>query len=128
MLKEIDALKNQIKVQNSLFLKTSKELEDKCNTTMNEAIKIHEKSLKDTFDESLDKLKEELKKKETKDLVEAEQIEEKTNHVQTKAKTNLSKAKIKEIKEQNIIKGFVKDCETFSELKINCGLDIQSQR
>ena len=43
LLKEIDALKNQIKVQNSLFLKTSKELEDQCNTTMNEAIKIHEK-------------------------------------------------------------------------------------
>ena len=76
LIKKKQNQENQIKDQNSLFLKTSKELEDTCNTTMNLAIKIHDKSLKDTFDESLDKLKEELKKKVTKDLVEVEQIEE----------------------------------------------------
>ena len=45
-----------------------------------------------------------------------------------KNKPKLSKSKIKELLEANIIKGFEKDCKVMFELRMNCGLDVKSQK
>ena len=108
--------------------KAVKEVEEKCNKALKVAVEKQNNACKLVVEKSFNQLKAELEAKfnlEKNDLNLKDKASE-SKEIQTKAK--LSKSKIKELKEAGIIKGFEKDCGTFFDLKINCGLDAKSQK
>ena len=102
-------------------------VEDKCNKVVKEANEKHDKTVKLAVENALNQFRAELENKTTPDTrVNDKNLKQKT--FDTLKKPKISKAKIKELKEQRVIKGFEKDSETFCELRINCGLDVKSKK
>ena len=115
-MKKVGDLKKVVETHKAINDKAVITVEANCNKNVKDAIIDHDKSVKEAFEENL----ENFRKKNIKNV----NINEKEGDINNTKKPKLSKAKIKDFKENKIIEAFEKDCKLFGELRVNCGLDI----
>ena len=131
LINNIDTFKAKV---DASINKALKEVEKTAKIVVKEALEKYDKSSNLKVEQSMSQLKSdvemsisEAKRAMENDMIEVNALKEaKDSKKQTKSR--LSKAKLKEIKEERILKEFEKDCEKFLEVRKDCGLDIESQK